>query len=319
MGRLGFNDKVSSVVVRSGNWQLCSDSGFRGQCITLSPGSYASMRSFGMNDRISSIRPIDDGGSSGGDNSWGGGWGGGNEAVVLYEHANYGGKGVNSLGNANFESLSFNDKVSSIIIRSGRWEFCTDKDYRGRCTTLGPGRYGNLSDMGLNDALSSFRPSGGTPSYGGRPNSTSWGGDDGSAPEISLSANRSGRATYRNGCVVYFSPDGQRFQNLPACHGQQIPRADEAMLRYRNEQGFERSDNEHPWVSRQPRGYVPNDSSPPEIVMGRNGEGEVIFRNNCVAYYNAQGRRHEQQPSCDRGQLRQADDAMAGYRREQGM
>ena len=50
--------------------------------------------------------------------------------------------------------------VSSIVIRSGRWEFCTDADYHGRCQTLGPGSYGNLVDMGLNDQISSLRPSG---------------------------------------------------------------------------------------------------------------------------------------------------------------
>ena len=53
--------------------------------------------------------------------------------------------------------------------------------------------------------------------------------------------------------------------------------------------------------------------------MGTNREGEVIFRNNCVAYYNALGRRYKQQPSCSPGQLQKADVAMTSYRREQGM
>ncbi|MCV2370512.1 beta/gamma crystallin family protein [Roseateles oligotrophus] len=158
LSREGFNDKVSSVVVRKGNWQLCSDAGFRGQCVTLSKGRYASISAIGINDRISSVRPVDT-------DSGGGAWGGGSSSVLLYEHGNYGGKAVNSRGSANIENLNLNDKVSSIIIRSGRWEFCTDKDFRGRCVILGPGRYGNLDDMGLNDTLSSFRPSGGQPAY----------------------------------------------------------------------------------------------------------------------------------------------------------
>jgi hypothetical protein len=311
LAQKGFNDKASSVVVRSGAWQICSDADFRGNCITLNPGSYPSLRSMGMNDRVSSLRPLS---SNQGNPSWGGGWGGGAAAVTLYEHADYSGRSVNVPGSANLAGQGFNDKASSIIVRSGRWDFCTDGDYRGRCTTLGPGSYGNLNDMGLNDALSSFRNSG-----GGWQNTGGWSGDDGSPPEIAMVANRGGRVTYRNGCVVFYSANGQRFQNLPACHGQQVARADEAMARYRNEQGMSRPDNEHPWVADQQPGYRPDNAAPPEIIMGTNREGEVIFRNNCVAYYNAQGRRHQQQPTCTPNQIRRADEAMAAYRREQGM
>jgi hypothetical protein len=313
-----FNDMASSVVVRNGSWQLCGDAGFRGQCVTLSPGSYRSLSEMGLNDRISSMRPIGNSGNSGGDGSWGGGWGGSSAAVELYENANYNGRSFPTQGSANLKNQGFNDKVSSIVIRSGRWEFCSDADYRGHCVTLGPGSYTNLSDMNFNDRISSLRPSSGPPAYGsGRPQSGGWGGDDGSAPEINMSSNRSGRVTFHNGCVAYYNASGQRFQNLPACHGNQVRRADEAMARYRSEQGLDRADSEHPWASSP--GFSGNDPTPPEIIMGTNREGEVIFRNNCVAYYNAQGRRWRQQPSCNANQIRQADQAMAAYRREQGM
>lgn len=54
----GFNDRASSVIVNSGTWQACEDSGFRGRCITLEPGTYPTLGGFGMIDRISSIRPL---------------------------------------------------------------------------------------------------------------------------------------------------------------------------------------------------------------------------------------------------------------------
>lgn len=61
-------------------------------------------------------------------------------------------------------------------------------------------------------------------------------------------------------------------------------------------------------------------SETPEIMVGTNGQGEVIFsRNNCVAYYDARGTRTRQLPACSNAQTRQADDAMSRYRREQGM
>lgn len=318
--RVGFNDRASSAVVRSGSWQLCSDAEFRGQCITLSPGSYPSLRAMGLNDRVSSARPAfggSGGNSGGGGGNWGGGWGGSNGAVELYEHGDYNGRSISSNGSANLSREGFNDRVSSIVIRSGRWEFCTDADYRGRCTTLGPGSYGNLGTMGLNDEISSLRPTSGPPAWGGgRPPGGGWGGDDGSPPEI-IMAGRAGRVVFHNGCVVYYNANGQRFQNLPACHGNQIPRADDAMARHRREQGMDGPvADEHPWANAP--SYGANDPTPPEIIAGTNREAEVIFRNNCVVYYNAQGRRYKQQPSCNPGQVRRADTAMASYRREQG-
>ncbi|MGZ5215948.1 MAG: beta/gamma crystallin family protein [Caldimonas sp.] len=54
--RFGFNDKASSVIVRSGTWELCDDGGFRGRCVVLRPGRYPSLAAMGMNDRVSSLR-----------------------------------------------------------------------------------------------------------------------------------------------------------------------------------------------------------------------------------------------------------------------
>lgn len=231
LARVGFNDTASSVVVRSGNWQLCSDARYGGQCITLGPGRYRSLREMDMNDRISSVRPVLA-------TAPGGGWGGGNGAVALYEDAEYAGRSINSSGSRNLQDEGFNDQVSSIVVRSGRWEFCTDADFRGRCTTLGPGRYRNLKDMGINDAISSFRPAGGMPGTGGgRPRPPGWSADDGRPPDIAVAGNRTARATYRTGCVVYFNAEGRRFKSLPSCSADQLTRAEEALQRHLGSQG----------------------------------------------------------------------------------
>lgn len=55
--RYGFNDRASSVVVRGGWWEVCTDARFSGSCVTLRPGSYGSLGAMGMNDRVSSVRP----------------------------------------------------------------------------------------------------------------------------------------------------------------------------------------------------------------------------------------------------------------------
>jgi hypothetical protein len=54
--QFGFNDRASSVIVRSGTWQLCSDGNFGGRCVELKPGRYPSLNAMGLNDRVSSIR-----------------------------------------------------------------------------------------------------------------------------------------------------------------------------------------------------------------------------------------------------------------------
>ncbi len=57
--RIGFNDRASSVVVDQGNWEVCEDAGFHGHCVVLRQGSYDSLRGLGLDDRISSVRPVD--------------------------------------------------------------------------------------------------------------------------------------------------------------------------------------------------------------------------------------------------------------------
>jgi len=58
--RFGFNDLASSVVVDHGRWEVCEEPRFEGRCVVLRRGSYESLRRLGLNDRISSIRPVQD-------------------------------------------------------------------------------------------------------------------------------------------------------------------------------------------------------------------------------------------------------------------
>ena len=56
--RYGFNDRASSVVVDRGRWEVCTSARFEGNCVVLRKGSYESLSGLGMNDRISSVRPV---------------------------------------------------------------------------------------------------------------------------------------------------------------------------------------------------------------------------------------------------------------------
>ncbi|MET0320449.1 MAG: beta/gamma crystallin family protein [Duganella sp.] len=159
--RRGFNDRASSVVVRSGTWELCEHANFGGQCRVLERGEYRRLE--GFNDEVSSVREIQDrGGDRGRDRGDRNGWGGGgrgdrrDESVTMFEQADFRGRQVEL--NRDIRTLNdvgFNDRAGSIIVRDGVWEACEDADYRGRCMTLRPGRYDHLDRM--NNNISSLR------------------------------------------------------------------------------------------------------------------------------------------------------------------
>lgn len=51
-----FNDRVESMTVNQGRWELCSDAGYRGHCIVVGPGRYEHLGD--MSQRLSSIRRV---------------------------------------------------------------------------------------------------------------------------------------------------------------------------------------------------------------------------------------------------------------------
>jgi hypothetical protein len=56
LDRLRFNDRVSSVRVLYGAWELCDDAFFRGRCVTVGRDE-PKLGRLGMDDRVSSVRP----------------------------------------------------------------------------------------------------------------------------------------------------------------------------------------------------------------------------------------------------------------------
>jgi hypothetical protein len=191
----GFNDQASSAKISGGRWQLCADAYFRGNCVTLGPGEYPTLRDIGMSDKVSSVRELgwtpDGGGGWNSDSSnrysnnnsynnnssyntkrWGdgGNWGSGNRAV-LYSGYNLSGETfvVNPSGISDLDRTGFNDKARSLRVESGYWIFCSDAGLQGNCHTYGPGDYPNLPS-GQNHSISSGRQVSNTYPYRNNPN-----------------------------------------------------------------------------------------------------------------------------------------------------
>ncbi|MDN3575487.1 beta/gamma crystallin-related protein [Chitinimonas viridis] len=78
--------------------------------------------------------------------------------VTFYEREGFEGRSFTTGRQvSNFQQYGFNDRASSVVVLSDRWEACVDSRYRGNCTVLRPGRYASLAAMGLNDRVSSVR------------------------------------------------------------------------------------------------------------------------------------------------------------------
>jgi uncharacterized protein YcfJ len=63
LDRSGFNDRASSAIVDRGRWEVCEHARFEGRCVVLGPGAYPSLRDVGLNDAVSSLRPVPRGGA----------------------------------------------------------------------------------------------------------------------------------------------------------------------------------------------------------------------------------------------------------------
>lgn len=59
----------------------------------------------------------------------------------------------------NLERFGFNDRASSAVVGSGRWEVCEGQGFTGRCVVLRRGEYPSLAAMGLDKSVSSVRAS----------------------------------------------------------------------------------------------------------------------------------------------------------------
>lgn len=76
--------------------------------------------------------------------------------ITLYEHDNFNGREL-TLREATPDLVryDFNDRTSSIIVHSGRWEVCMDAGFRGGCRVFERGQYHRMN--GMNDRISSVR------------------------------------------------------------------------------------------------------------------------------------------------------------------
>lgn len=67
--------------------------------------------------------------------------------ITIYQQPNFGGPDVTVRDGAReLKGTPVYDQGSSAVVRSGRWEVCSQPDFKGDCMVLGPGQYPRLDD-----------------------------------------------------------------------------------------------------------------------------------------------------------------------------
>lgn len=111
--RQGLDGRATSVVVQGNRWErweLCEDARFRGRCVVLQPGQYASLAAMGLNNRVSSVRAVDPGSSPLAAAAVA-------RQIDCYEHDGFQGRTFVAVESVpDFRSAGFNDCASSVVV-----------------------------------------------------------------------------------------------------------------------------------------------------------------------------------------------------------
>jgi hypothetical protein len=160
LGVRNFDDRASSVVIEGNAWVLCSGEDFRGKCVTLEPGRYASLQALGLDDEVTSVRRREPASVGIFSETGAAVAAAGRDAtdVVLFTGDDY--RGTSHTVASPQPDLSqqpLKGEAASAVIARGQWELCGEPGYRGTCVRLGPGKYSSLKNYGLARGAASVR------------------------------------------------------------------------------------------------------------------------------------------------------------------
>ena len=139
-----MNDRAESITVGSGEWQLCDGVNYTGSCVTVTQ-SLSDLSSIAMVRRISSVRPMNDGG--------GGGYPPSGNGITLFARDNY--QGAQSRYTTARTNIS--KPTGSLTVSGGRWQLCDRPNFMGRCQDV----QSNVRDIGnfnIGRVIRSLRP-----------------------------------------------------------------------------------------------------------------------------------------------------------------
>ena len=151
---IGFNDRAQSARIVGSIWELCGNANYGGTCRIYGPGDHADLGR-GLRANVSSARLVErepkDGRYGGSQAAQGQG-----PAVELFSGPAFsGGALMLDRDVASLSEFGFDNRVGSIVVHHGEWQFCEYAAMHGHCISLGPGRYPRLGTLG--QAITSVR------------------------------------------------------------------------------------------------------------------------------------------------------------------
>ncbi len=170
--------------------------------------------------------------------------------------------GINR-GVSDLSRYRFNDNVSSLNIKSGKWEVCEHANYKGRCEIIDAST-GKLNGLRLNDNISSIRPVGGDRGQTGRGDNDRRGNNDGRRDQPRGDRGQQGD----RGQIARGRPGGGRSSDVLAGAPGVVPSLPDTTQTKREQRGFVAPDP----ISKTVR--APRQDRPRGDAQRRNGARE---------------------------------------------
>ena len=172
----GFANEASSLIVRGGYWEVCTENHFKGDCRVLAPGEYprldaslnrtiVSTRFLGNDQRLAKRAEKEDrreareerreAREERREERWQERHAAG--SIDLYGRPGFRGRSIrvdDNIGDLG-RHTDFDGRASSVVVNGGVWQLCSEPRFEGICRTYGPGHYEHLAE--LNDRVSSMR------------------------------------------------------------------------------------------------------------------------------------------------------------------
>jgi len=142
----GWDDRIASVQLRGGEWQLCRAERFT-ECIRVS-GNVASLADWGMDYAISSLRPVGDNPAPAAS---------GTPSIRVFEGSGFRGQQKSfQAGIPRLRNQGWSDRIGSVAVGAGEWDLCANEEFRD-CVTISEDQP-DLTSQRLDYRVRSLRP-----------------------------------------------------------------------------------------------------------------------------------------------------------------
>lgn len=143
---VGWDDRIASVQIRGGEWQLCRAERFT-KCVRVSRDE-SNLARLGIDYAVNSLRPIR--GDQVPPSS-------GTPSITVFEGSGFRGQERSFQGAIpRLRNQDWSDRIGSVVVGAGEWEICAEEEFRD-CVTVSADQV-DLTQQRLEYRIRSIRP-----------------------------------------------------------------------------------------------------------------------------------------------------------------